>query len=110
MLPIFCSESDIANNGSSGKRKTMKRERKKEESKEEKERKRKEGRKEISLESEMKRKIRAKTPISLPDAVHAKRDIRLDIGSKEFSLKAQIRSRDVASGLGEEENSESENS
>ena len=46
MLPIFCSESDIANNGSSGKRKTMKRERKKEESKEEKERKRKEGRKE----------------------------------------------------------------
>lgn len=110
MLPIFCSESDIANNGSSGKRKTMKRERKKEESKEEKERKRKEGRKEISLESEMKRKIRAKTQISLPDAVHAKRDIRLDIGSKEFSLKAQIRSRDVASGLGEEENSESENS
>ena len=88
----------------------MKRERKKEESKEEKERKRKEGRKEISLESEMKRKIRAKTQISLPDAVHAKRDIRLDIGSKEFSLKAQIRSRDVASGLGEEENSESENS
>ena len=110
MLPIFCSESDIANNGSSGKRKTMKRERKKEQSKEEKERKRKEGRKEISLESEMKRKIRAKTQISLPDAVHAKRDIRLDIGSKEFSLKAQIRSRDVASGLGEEENSESENS
>lgn len=82
---------------------------KKEESKEEKERKRKEGRKEISLEPEMKRKIRAKTQISLPDAVNAKRDIRLDIGSKDFSLKAQIRSRDVAPSLGEEENSESEN-
>lgn len=112
MLPIFCSESDRASNGSSGKRKTMKRERKKERKearKQGRERKKKEGRKEISLESEMKRKIRAKTQISLPDAVHAKRDIRLDIGSKEFSLKAQIRSRDVASGLDEEENSESEN-
>ena len=81
---------------------------KQEESKEEKERKRKAGRNEISLEPEMKRKIRAKTQISLSDAVNAKRDIRLDIGSKEFSLKAQIRSREVAPSLGEE-NSESEN-
>ena len=52
MLPIFCSESDIANNGSSGKRKTMKRKRKKERKegrKQGRERKKKEGRKEGNI-------------------------------------------------------------
>lgn len=107
LLSIFCSESDVANTGK--KKENGEREREgKERRKKARKRKKEKGRKEISLESEVKRKIRAQTQISLPDAINAKRDIRLDICSKEFSLKAQIRSRDVASGLGEEENSESE--
>lgn len=52
MFLVFCSESDVANNGSFGKRNTMERERGKERKavrKQGRERKKKEGRKEGNI-------------------------------------------------------------